>query len=139
MADLADAILPCLKNGVVETIRGQVDVLLQARERQATQEIATAARLVTARRVEARLATLRADLAGRKVKDLEARLNKGLDVRTELTTARLDAFKDRSDQVHAAADFMVACVRLKQAVGLLAVCPAPHSPAAPAGTPPGPG
>jgi outer membrane protein TolC len=139
LADLADAILPCLKNGAVETVRGQVDTLLQARERQATQEITTAARLVAARRVEARLATLRADLAGRKVKDLEERLNKGENVRTELTAARLDALKDRGEQVHAAANFMLAGVRLKQAMGLLAVCPAPQSQGAPSGTPPGPG
>jgi outer membrane protein TolC len=139
LTDLAAAILPCLKNGAVEAARRQVEALLQARERQAAQEITTAARLVASRRVEARLASLRAELAGNKVKDLEERLNKGLNVRTELTTARLDAVKDRSERVHAAADFMVACVRLTQAMGLLAVCPAPHSPAAAAGTPPGPG
>jgi outer membrane protein TolC len=139
LTDLAAHFLPCLKNGAVETARGQVDELLQARERQATEEIITAARLVAARRVEAGLVSLRVELAARKVKDLEERLNKGYDVRTDLTTARLDALKDRGDLVHAAADFMVACVRLKQAVGLLVVCPAPHSPAAPAGTPPGPG
>jgi outer membrane protein TolC len=139
LTDLAAVLLPCLKNGAVETARGQVDALLQARERQAAQEIATAARLVAARREEAGLASLRAELAGRKVNDLEERLNKGENVRTELTTARLDALKDRGDRVHAAANFMVACARLKQAMGLLAVCPAPHSPAAAAGTPPGPG
>jgi hypothetical protein len=138
LTDLAAGILPCLKNGAVETARGQVDTLLQARERQAAQEIATAARLVAARRVEAGLAALRAELAGRKVKDLEERLNRGENVRTELTKARLDALKDRGEQVHAAANFMVACARLKQAMGLLAVCPAPHSPAAPARTTPGP-
>jgi outer membrane protein TolC len=138
LTDLAAHFLPCLKNGAVETARRQVDALLQARERQAAQEIATAARLVAARRVEAGLTSLRAELAGRKVKDLEERLNKGENVRTELTTARLDALKDRADQVHAVADFMVACVRLKQAMGLLAVCPAPHSPVAPARTTPGP-
>jgi outer membrane protein TolC len=139
LTDLAAKILPCLKNGAVETVRGQVDTLLQARERQAALEITTAARLVAARRVEARLASQRAELAGRKVKDLEDRLAKGEDVRTELTTARLDALKDRGDQVHAAADFMVAAARLKQAMGLLAVCPAPDSPPAPARTLPGPG
>jgi hypothetical protein len=139
LTDLAAHILPCLKKGALETARRQVDVLLEARERQAVQEIATAARLVAARRVEAELASLRAELAGRKVKDLEERSNKGYDVRTELTTARLDALKDRGDQVHAAADFMVACARLKQAMGLLAVCPSPHSPATPDGTHPGPG
>ena len=137
LTDLAADILACLNNGAVETASGQVDVLLQARERQAAQEITTAARLVAARRVEAGLASLRADLAGRKVKDLEERLNKGENVRTELTTARLDALEDRGDQVHEAANFMVACARLKQAMGLLGACPAPHSPA-PAGTPPGP-
>jgi hypothetical protein len=139
LADLAAAVLPCVKSGAVETARGQVDTLLQARERQARQEITTAARLVAARRAEAKLASLRAELAARKVKDLEERLQKGYDVRTELTTARVDALKDRSDQVHAAADFMVACVRLRQAMGLLAECPAPHWPPAPAGIPPGPG
>ena len=139
MTDLAAHFLPCVKNGAVETARGQVDALLQARERQAAQEITTAARLVAARRVEAGLASLRADLAGRKVKDLEERLHKGYDVRTELTSARLDALKDRGDQVHAAANFMVACVRLKQSMGLLSVCPSPHSPAAPSGTHPEPG
>jgi outer membrane protein TolC len=139
LTDLAAAILPGLKNGAVETARGQVDALLQARERQAAQEIATAARLVAARRVEAGLASLRAELAGRKVKDLEERLSKGENVRTELTTARLDALKDRGDLVHAAANFMAAWARLKQAMGLLAVCPPPHSPAAAAETPPGPG
>jgi hypothetical protein len=139
LTDLAAHFLPCLKNCAVETARGQVDELLQARERQAAEEIATAARLVAARRAQAGLASLRAELAGRKAKDLEERLNKGYDVRTELTTARLDALKDRSDRVHAVADFMVACVRLKQAMGLLPVCPAPHSLPAPAGTPPGPG
>jgi hypothetical protein len=139
LTDLAAQFLPCLKNGAVETARGQVDALLQARQRQAEEEIATAARLVAARRVEAGLASLRVELAGRKVKDLEERLNKGENVRTELTTARLDALKDRGDQVHAAADFMVACARLKQAMGLLAVCPDPHSPAACPGTLPGPG
>jgi hypothetical protein len=139
LTDLAADILPCLKNGAVETVRKQVDALLQARERQAAQEITTAARLVAARRAEAGLASLRADLAGRKVKDLEERLNKGENVRTELTTARLDALKDRGDRVHAAADFMVAWARLKQAMGLLPVCPAPHSPAAAAGTLPGRG
>jgi hypothetical protein len=138
LTDLAADILPCLKQGAVETVRGQVDALLQARERQAAQEIATAARLVAARRVEAGLASLRVELAGRKVKDLEERLNKGENVRTELTTARLDALKDRGDQVHAAANFMVAGARLKQAMGLLAECPAPHSAAASPGTPPGP-
>jgi outer membrane protein TolC len=138
LKDLTD-ILPCLKNGALETARRQLDTLLQGRERQAVQEITTAARLVAARRVEAELVSLRAQLAARKVKDLKERLNKGENVRTELTTARLEALKDRSDQVHAAADFMVACARLKQAMGILAVCPAPHSPAAPAGTPPGPG
>jgi outer membrane protein TolC len=137
LTDLAAEVLPCLKKGAVETVRAQVDALLLARERQAAQEITTAARLVAARRVEAGLASLRADLAGRKVKDLEERLNKGENVRTELTTARLDALKDRGEQVHAAANFMVARARLKQAMGLLAECPAPHSPA-PAGTPPGP-
>jgi outer membrane protein TolC len=139
LTDLVAHILPCLKNGAIETARAQVDELLQARERQAAQEIATAARLVAARRAQAELASLRAELAGRKVKDLEERLNKGENVRTELTTARLDALEDRGDQVHAAADFRVACARLKQAMGLLAVCPLPHSPAAPSGTPPGPG
>jgi hypothetical protein len=139
LTDLAAHILPCLKNEAVESTRGQVDVLLQARERQAAQEITTAARLVAARRVEAGLASLRAELAGRKVKDLEERLHKGYDVRTELTSARLDALKDRGDQVHAAANFMVACVRLKQSMGLLSVCPSPHSPAAPSGTHPEPG
>jgi outer membrane protein TolC len=139
LTDLAADILPCVKNGAVETLRGQVDALLQARERQAAQEIATAARLVAARRVQARLASQRAELAGRKVKDLEERLSKGENVRTELTTARLDALKDRGDEVHAAANFMIACTRLKQAMGLLAVCPTPHSPVAPARTTPGPG
>jgi hypothetical protein len=138
LTDLAAKILPCLKNGAVETLRGQVDGLLQARERQVAQEISTAARLVAARRVEAGLTSLRVDLTGRKVKDLEERLKKGYDVRTELTTARLDALKDRGDQVHAAANFMVASARLKQALGLLAVCLPPHSPAAPAQTTPGP-
>jgi outer membrane protein TolC len=138
LTDLAAHLLPCLKNGAVETARVQVDELLQARERQAAQEIASAARLVAARRVQAQLASLRAELAGRKVKDLEERLNKGENVRTELTTARLDAIKDRGDQVHAAADFMVACTRLKQAMGLLAVCLPPHWPAALAQTTPGP-
>jgi hypothetical protein len=138
LTDLAAKILPCLKNGALETVRGQVDALLQARERQAAQEITTAARLVAARRVEAGLASLRAELAGRKVKDLEERLNKGENVRTELTTARLDALKDRGERVHAAANFMVAWARLKQAMGLLAVCPAPHAPVAPARTTPGP-
>jgi outer membrane protein TolC len=139
LTDLAAVLLPCLKDGAVETARGQVDALLQARERQAEEEIITAARLVAERRVEAGLASLRAELAGRKVKDLEERLNKGENVRTELTTARLDALKDRGDRVHAAASFMVAGARLKQAMGLLAVCPAPHSPPAAPGTPPGPG
>jgi outer membrane protein TolC len=139
LTDCVADILPCLKNGAVETARGQVDALLQARERQATLEITTAARLVAARRVEARLASLRVELGQRKVKDLEDRLNKGDNVRTELTTARLDALKDRGDLVEAAANFMIACARLKQAMGLLAVCPAPDSPTAPAGTPPGPG
>jgi hypothetical protein len=138
LTDLAADILPCVKNGAVETARGQVDALLQARERQAAQEVTTAARLVAARRVEAGLTSLRAKLAGRKVKDLEERLSKGENVRTELTTARLDALKDRGDQVHAAANFMVACARLKQAMGLLTECPAPHSPGAPARTTPGP-
>jgi hypothetical protein len=138
LMDLAAEVLPCLKNAAVETARAQVDELLQARERQAALEITTAARLVAARRKQAELAALRADLAGRKVKDLEERLNKGENVRTELTTARLDALEDRGDQVHAAADFMIACARLKQAMGLLAVCPTPHSPVAPARTTPGP-
>jgi hypothetical protein len=138
LTDLAAGLLPSLKNGAVATARGQVDALLQARERQAAQEIATAARLVAARRVEAGLTALRAELAGRKTKDLEERLNKGENVRTELTTARLDALKDRGDQVHAAANFMIACTRLKQAMGLLAACPTPHSPVAPARTTPGP-
>jgi hypothetical protein len=139
LSDLVGRLLPCTKNEAVENARGQVDELLQARQQQAAQEITTAARLVAARRAQARLASQRAELAGRKVKDLEDRLNKGENVRTELTKARLDAFKDRSDQVHAAADFMVACARLKQAMGLLAVCPAPHSSAPPPGTPPAPG
>jgi hypothetical protein len=139
LKDLATHLLPCLLNGAVETARAQVDELLQARERQAAQEITTAARLVAERRVQAALASLRAKLAGRKVKDLEERFNKGYDVRTELTQARLDAFKDRSDEVHAAADFLVACARLKQAMGLLAVCPSPPLPVAPPGTLPGPG
>jgi outer membrane protein TolC len=138
LAELAAAILPCLKNGAVETARGQVDSLLEARERQAAQEINSAVRLVAARREEARLVAVRADLAGRKVKDLETRLTKGYDVRTELTTARLDALKDRGDQMHAAANFRVAWVRLKQAMGLLVTLSDPHSPAAPAGTLPGP-
>jgi outer membrane protein TolC len=138
LKDCASDILPCLKNGAVETARGQVNTLLQARERQAAQEIATAARLVAARRVEAGLTSLRAELAGRKVKDLEERLSKGENVRTELTTARLDALKDRGDRVHAAANFMVARARLKQAMGLPAECPTPHSPVAPARTTPGP-
>jgi hypothetical protein len=139
LTDLAAEILPCLKTAAVETARGQVDTLLQARERQAVQEITTAARQVAARRAEVGLASQRAELAGRKVKDLEQRLNKGENVRTELTTARLDALKDRGDRVHAAANFMVAVARLKQAMGLLTVCPNPHSAAAPSGTPPGPG
>jgi hypothetical protein len=142
LTDLAAAVLPCLKNEAVETVRGQVNALAQARERQAVQEITTAARVVAARRAEVALASLRAELSGRKVKDLEERLNKGENVRTELTTARLDAIKDRGDQVHSAADFMVAFTRLKQAMGLLSVCPTPHSPrsqAASPETPPAPG
>jgi outer membrane protein TolC len=139
LTDLAGGILPHLKNGAVETARGQIDTLLQARQRQAAQEIATAARLVAARHVEAGLASQRTELAARKVKDLEERLNKGENVRTELTAARLDALKDRGDRVHAAANFMVAYARLRQAMGLLPVCPAPHSPAAAPGKLPGPG
>jgi outer membrane protein TolC len=138
LTDLAGHFLPCLMNGAVETARAQVDALLQARERQAAQEITTAARLVAARRAEAGLASLRAELAGRKVKDLEERLKRGENVRTDLTTAQLDALKDRGDEVHAAANFMIAWARLKQAMGLLAVCPTPHSPVAPARSTPGP-
>jgi outer membrane protein TolC len=139
LTDLAAVLLPCVKNAAVDTAREQVDSLLQARERQATQEIFTAARLVASRRVEAGLTSLRAELAWRKVKDLEERLSKGENVRTDLTKARLDALKDRGDEVHAAANFMIAWGRLKQVMGLLAECPLPHSPAAASGTLPGPG
>jgi hypothetical protein len=139
LTELAAVLLPCVKDAAVETAREQVDALLQARERQATQEIITAARLVASRRVEAGLTSLRAELAGRKVKDLEERLSKGENVRTDLTKARLDALKDRGDEVHAAANFMIAWARLKQAMGLLPECPPPHSPAAASGTLPGPG
>jgi hypothetical protein len=99
--------------------RQQLQGLLSSRERQAEAEVrAAVATLRGARGAAAAKAAEVRNLSAR-VAELEKRDSAGQQVTAELTTARIDLLKARGELVQAVADWHIADVKLRQAMGLL--------------------
>jgi hypothetical protein len=101
-------------------LRRQLLGVLSSRERQAEAEVRAAVATLRGNRaaVIAKSAEVRNLVA--RVADLEKREEAGQQVTVELVTARMDLLKARGELVQSAADWHVADVKLRQAMGLLA-------------------
>jgi hypothetical protein len=108
-----------LCNGSLQDFRHKVETLLEKREEQAAAEIRERAREVVGHFQLAVLARQRADIAQKKVAELEEKKNKGIAVEADLSRAKLDRAKARGDLLHEVVAWEIARFRLKEAQGLL--------------------
>lgn len=97
----------------------QVTGVLQSRERQASAEIRAAVATVRGERAATAAKAAEVQNLRAKVDELEKRKAAGQNVAVELAVARLDLLKLRGELVQSAADWHVAGVKLRQAMGLL--------------------
>ncbi len=92
---------------------------LAARERQAEAEIRAAAVLLRGHRASIAARAEEVRQLERRIAELEARQQSGLNVSEELTTARLDRLKAQGELLSAVIDWHTTEVKLRQAMGLL--------------------
>jgi hypothetical protein len=102
-----------------EATRRQVESMLAARERQADAEIRAAVLSLRGHRLSAAAKAAEVRRLAAKVQEVEKRAAAGQQVTAELTKARLDHWKAQGELLKAAADWNIAEVKLRQAMGLL--------------------
>jgi hypothetical protein len=118
------SLLACLDGSKIPWAEQQVQTLLADRKRQATEEIRQAVGLVAYRVQLVILAWQKVESEERRIKDLEEKKAKGLNVEGELSTARLNLYKAQGEQLHEVVDWKNARAQLRQAQGrLLEECP----------------
>ncbi len=129
LGSAVQAVANCLSCEEVETVRKQVNALLQERSRQAAEEVRQAARVVDGRFRLVALARQRDEIAQDKVADLLNKEKRGLPVGLTLPRARLDAHKARGELLHEVVEYQIAQAQLEQAQGILAARCAGKAPA----------
>jgi hypothetical protein len=118
------SLLACLHGKNTQCAQSQVQTLLADRKHQATEEIRQAVGLVAYRVRLIILARQKVESDDRQVKELEEKKGKGLDVETELGTARLNLHKAQGEQLREVVNWKIARAQLRQAQGrLLEECP----------------
>jgi outer membrane protein TolC len=100
-------------------VKEQLASALEGRERQAEAEIRAAVLTLHGRRAAARARLAEVQRLEAKVDEIEKRQKAGQQVTEELTKAKLDLLKSRGELLQSAADWNVAVVKLRQAMGLL--------------------
>jgi outer membrane protein TolC len=118
------SLLACLDGRETQSAKQLVQTLLADRKRQAAEEIRQAVGLVAYRVRLVILAQQEVENEERRIKELEEKKAKGLDVEGELTTARLNLYKAQGERLHEVVEWKIARARLRQAQGrLLEECP----------------
>jgi hypothetical protein len=129
------SLLACLDGSKTESAKQQVQTLLAERRRQATEEIRQAVKLVAYRVRLVILARQKVEIEERRIKELEEKKAKGLDVEGDLSTARLNLYKAQGERLREVVNWKIARAQLRQAQGrLLEECPYMHN-AAPSACP----
>src|SRR5262249_57256746 len=113
--------VPHRKRDEVEATRGQLQRLLEDREKQVAREVREAVLVAEGRSRQVALAQQRVEIARAKVAELREQAEKGIAARAALTQARLDLLKARGDLLAAVVNGEIARVQLRQAQGLLAL------------------
>jgi hypothetical protein len=117
-------LLACLATCKTESAKQQVETLLADRKRQATEEIRQAVGVLSYRVQLVILARQKVENEERRVKDLEEKKGKGLDVEEELSKARLNLYKAQGERLREVVNWKIARAQLRQAQGrLLEDCP----------------
>jgi hypothetical protein len=101
------------------TTRRQLLGALESRERQAEAEVRAAIATLRGNRAAATAKAAEVRNLVARVGELEKREAAGQQVTVELVTARLDLLKARGELIQSVADWHIADVRLRQAMGLL--------------------
>jgi hypothetical protein len=118
------SLLACLDVRKTLSAKRQVQTLLAERKRQAAEEIRQAVGLVVYRVRLVILTQQEVENEEWRIKELEEKKAKGLDVEGELTTARLNLYKAQGERLHKVVEWKIARARLRQAQGrLLEECP----------------
>jgi hypothetical protein len=102
-----------------ETTRCQVESMLAARERQAEAEIRAGILTLRGHRAAATAKAAEIHRLKTRLQEVEKRAAAGQQVTAELSKAKLDLMKARGELVKAAAEWNIAEVKLRQAMGLL--------------------
>jgi hypothetical protein len=118
------SLLACLESRKTQSIQQQVQTLLAERRRQAAEEIRQTVGLVAYRIQLVILAQQKVENEERRIKELEEKKAKGLDVEGELSTTRLNLYKARGERLKEVVEWKIAVAKLRQAQGrLLEECP----------------
>lgn len=103
-----------------ENARRQVQGLLATRERQADAEIRAAVAMVRGSRLSAAAKAAEVRNLTERVRDAEKRVSAGVaGAATELAVAQVELLKAKAELVESVADWHLADVKLRQAMGLL--------------------
>jgi hypothetical protein len=111
----------CLAGDPTEVVarRRQLEQLLADREQQTARDIREQVEAMRMRQELVLLARDRAEAARARVEDREARRKEGVATPLELTTAKIDWYKARSEYITEVMAWQVARARLRQAQGTL--------------------
>jgi hypothetical protein len=113
------SLLACLDRGQTEAVGQQLQIVLEDRHRQATEEIRQAVGVVVYRVQLVILARQKVEIADRRIKELEERKQKGLNAEEDLSTARLNLYEAQGEQLREVINWKIARAQLRQAQGRL--------------------
>jgi hypothetical protein len=113
------SLLAYCDDSTLQSTKQQAQTLLADRKRQATEEIRQAVGQVAYRVQLVILAQQKLEIEERRIKELEEKKSKGLDVEGELTTARLNLYEAQGEQLGTVVNWKIARAQLLEAQGRL--------------------
>jgi hypothetical protein len=113
------ALLACCDGSTLQSTKQRAQTLLADRKRQATEEIRQAVGQVAYRVQLVILAQQKLEIEERRIKELEEKKTKGMDVEGELTTARLNLYEAQGEQLREVVNWKIARAQLLRAQGRL--------------------
>jgi outer membrane protein TolC len=126
---------PCITSDKIESTQQRAQALLADRNRQATEEIRQAVGQMAYRVQLVILARQKVEIEELRIKELEEKKAKGLDVEGDLSTARLNLYKAQGEELRETVNWKIARSQLLQAQGRLLAEPELIEKPSPAGTP----
>jgi hypothetical protein len=113
------SLLAYCNDSKLQSTKQQGQALLADRKRQATEEIRQAVEQVAYRVQLVVLAQKKLEIEERRIKELEEKKAKGMDIEGELTTARLNLYEAQGEQLGTVVNWKIARSQLLEAQGRL--------------------